>query len=69
MECIFLQEETKCTANPPRNAIVAWQVDVDTAKDYCGNKDFETCPRFKAYMKYHAQETPVTLRESAYVKT
>ena len=53
MECIFLEEGKSCTVNLPQQvAPSAWKIDAETLKDYCVNKEFGICPRYRAYMEY-----------------
>jgi hypothetical protein len=57
MECIFLEEETKCTAHLPQFAPFGVKMDEDTLKRYCKTAQFDTCPRYKSYMEYEEKHS------------
>jgi len=56
MQCIFLSEGEKCTANLPQFAPYGVKMDEETLKKYCKTEKFDLCPRFKAYMEYRKTE-------------
>jgi hypothetical protein len=55
MECIFLEEGQKCTAHQPQFAANGVKMDEETLKKYCRTEEFDTCPRYKAYMDYQGK--------------